>query len=131
MNPSCQTPGNRLGCLMEGCCFGKPYTGLGAICYTTGSAVEQGISYPVFPSQIFEMSLMVLLLAGLLWLYRREKTLLPCFLCGFGISIFLSEFFMDQRGVPLYLGMNFIQYISVLLVILGIVIGLAHRMKNI
>ena len=114
--------GNRFGCLGEGCCFGKPYHGPGALLFTTGTAAEMGVTYPVFPSQIFEIFLMVLLLVWMLYLYRKGKPLFAFFLSGFGFSIFLSEFFMDQQGVPLYFGLNFIQVISLVLIFMGIAV---------
>ncbi len=104
---------NRLACLMNGCCYGIPYHGLFALRFPD-------LAYPVFPSQIFEMACMAALLAVVVFFDRKGKPLFGAALIGFGLSIFLSEFFMDQQGNLRILGMNAIQYGSLLVCAIGI-----------
>ena len=111
--------GNRLGCFGRGCCYGIAYQGPGAVFYSQGVPAQDGIAYSVFPSQLFEAVLMLVLLAGFLWLYWREKALLPWFCLGFGGSIWLSEFFMDHKGIWLLAGMDVIQYSALFLAAAG------------
>lgn len=108
---------SRLGCLMNGCCYGKPWSGFPGIILPYAE-----IAYRVFPVQIFEMLGMVILFLVLLWAYKKEKSRFPIALSGFGIIIFLSEFFMDQKGNFLLAGMNGIQYGALLLVMIACVI---------
>ena len=60
----------RIGCLLNGCCYGRPCTLPWAIRFPP--PVEcAGI--PVHPTQIYESLLGLCLYAGLAWLYRRKK----------------------------------------------------------
>ena len=60
----------RLGCLMNGCCYGRPTTMPWGIQFPYGHA-----SYPnhVHPTQIYDSLLNLLLYMGLAWLFRRKK----------------------------------------------------------
>jgi phosphatidylglycerol:prolipoprotein diacylglycerol transferase len=60
----------RLGCLMNGCCYGRETTLPWAIHFPPDH-VTHGIG--VHPTQIYDMLLSALLYAGLAWLYRRKK----------------------------------------------------------
>lgn len=110
---------NRLGCLCRGCCYGKPYQGLLAVRYQGGIPLEKGITYQVFPSQLLEAVLMLLLFIWMIWLYKKGKSLGGRFLTGFASCILISEFFMDQEGIRLFLGMNVIQWTAVITMLLG------------
>ena len=73
----------RVGCLLNGCCYGRPSDSCLAVTYPRWSipCIEQiraGLlpedaarSLPVLPSQLFEAAGCVLLFLALLWLYRR------------------------------------------------------------
>ena len=73
----------RVGCLLNGCCYGRPSDSCLAVTYPRWSipCVEQiraGLlpedaarSLPVLPSQLFEAAGCLLLFLALLWLYRR------------------------------------------------------------
>jgi phosphatidylglycerol:prolipoprotein diacylglycerol transferase len=60
----------RVGCLMTGCCYGRPTDLPWAICFPkehwTGGV-------PVHPTQIYEAVLNALLYGGLAWLFRRKR----------------------------------------------------------
>jgi phosphatidylglycerol:prolipoprotein diacylglycerol transferase len=60
----------RLGCLMNGCCYGRPTAVPWAIHFPADHATHGA---GVHPTQIYDMLLNVLLYAGLAWLYRRKK----------------------------------------------------------
>ena len=107
---------NRLSCLMAGCCYGKPYTGPGAIRFPDSVEVQ----YPVFPSQIFEMAAMAVMLLLLVRIHRKGRHLFGILLLGFGTVIFISELFMDQRGYLQILGVNFIQITALLLCMISL-----------
>lgn len=60
----------RLGCLMNGCCFGRACELPWAIRFADDHAT-QGL--PVHPTQIYDALLNLILYLGLVWLFRRRK----------------------------------------------------------
>jgi phosphatidylglycerol---prolipoprotein diacylglyceryl transferase len=60
----------RLGCLMNGCCYGRTSDLPWAIHFPRGHE-----TYPraLHPTQIYESALSLVLYLGLAWLYRRKK----------------------------------------------------------
>jgi len=74
----------RIGCLMNGCCYGRvcelpwaiqfpnnPMHGTSSMLRVWLGATDR--SLPVHPTQIYESLLNLALYAGLAWLYRRKK----------------------------------------------------------
>lgn len=111
---------NRIACLFNGCCVGKYYDGIFALRYYGQGKSGAGYSYPVYPTQMFEIVCMVILLALLLFLYQRGRRLRNVFCVGFALTIFVSEFMMDKKGVLLIAGLTAIQYGAVLLALTAI-----------
>lgn len=66
----------RVGCLMNGCCYGRP-TGLPwAVCYPAGHETfpkGAGAATPVHPVQLYEAGLNLGLYAALAWLFGRRN----------------------------------------------------------
>jgi phosphatidylglycerol:prolipoprotein diacylglycerol transferase len=60
----------RLGCLMNGCCYGQPTSLPWAIHFP---ADHETHGHGVHPTQLYEALLNLALCAGLAWLYRRKK----------------------------------------------------------
>ena len=90
--------GNRLGCFGRGCCYGIAYQGPGAVFYSQGVPAQDGIAYSVFPSQLFEAVLMLVLLAGFLWLYWREKRCCPGSVWALGAVSGCRNFLWITKG---------------------------------
>ena len=127
----------RVGCLLNGCCYGRPSDSCLAVTYPRWSipCVEQiraGLlpedaarSLPVLPSQLFEAAGCVLLFLALLWLYRRlnppaavSRTraglVLAAYLAGYGVLRFLVETTRaDERAHPFGGPLTISQAISV------------------
>lgn len=85
----------RFGCLMTGCCYGRPTNLPWAIRFPSDHWT-QGI--PVHPTQIYEALLNGLLCVGLLWLYRRKKfdgQIFAAYLIGYAL---LRAFVESFRG---------------------------------
>jgi phosphatidylglycerol---prolipoprotein diacylglyceryl transferase len=60
----------RLGCLMNGCCYGRACSLPWAITYPASS---ESPHTPVHPTQIYDSLLSLVTYAFLAWLYRRKK----------------------------------------------------------
>jgi phosphatidylglycerol:prolipoprotein diacylglycerol transferase len=65
----------RIGCLMNGCCYGRACSMPWAIRFPEKHATHPlGMeATPVHPTQIYDSLLSLLLYLGLAWLYRRKK----------------------------------------------------------
>jgi phosphatidylglycerol:prolipoprotein diacylglycerol transferase len=88
----------RIGCFLNGCCYGKP-TGLPwGITYPLSS----GIVGPRHPTQIYELVL-DLVLFGLLWWkkdsFEREGTVFWLFALGYSAIRFTVEFFREHAAI--------------------------------
>ncbi len=108
----------RVGCLLNGCCYGKP-TGL-----------PWGITYPAsaglvgarHPTQIYEL-ILDLVLFGLLWWkkdgFEREGTAFWLFLMGYGLIRFTVEIFREHSQA--YAGLGF-QVGSIAMVVIAVAV---------
>lgn len=65
----------RIGCLMNGCCYGRACDVRWGITYPAGHATHAvgGAATKVHPTQIYESLLSLCLYAFLAWMYRRKK----------------------------------------------------------
>jgi len=85
----------RIGCLMNGCCYGKP-TGLPwGITYP----VSTGIIGPRQPTQIYELILDLGLFSLLWWKkdsFQRDGTAFWLFVLGYGVIRFLMELMREH-----------------------------------
>ena len=63
----------RFGCLMNGCCYGRPTDVPWAIRFPGVPDEHETKGVPVHPTQIYESLLSIGLYAGLAWLYRRKR----------------------------------------------------------
>ncbi len=62
----------RIGCLLNGCCYGRPCNLPWAITFPEGAfGAPPGI--PLHPTEIYESLLNLALYVGLAWLFRRRK----------------------------------------------------------
>ena len=64
----------RIGCLLNGCCYGRACTLPWAIRFPAGNPIDPALpTYPVHPTQIYDSLLNLGLYLALAWLYRRKK----------------------------------------------------------
>jgi len=91
---------NRIACLSNGCCGGKEIHGAGTFEY---------------PTQLFEIVSMIILLGVCIYLYKNGRRIVILFQVWFSVTIFLSELMMENDGVVYYLGLNVIQYAALIL----------------
>lgn len=110
----------RIGCFMAGCCYGKPYDGVGAVVFPEGIYAPAGIK--LFPVQLLEASILMFIVLILLilqfkknWFYTVET-----YLISYGISrIGLEYLRYDEIRGGLF-GISTSQWISIFLIIIAI-----------
>ena len=117
----------RLGCLMAGCCYGRPTSVPWAITFTNPEAaanVGTPLHVALHPTQLYESAAEALILVLLLVTEKKgrpfEGRTFWSYMVLYGISRFVIEFFRgDDRG--LVYGFSTSQFISLILVPLAIV----------
>ena len=104
----------RIGCLLNGCCFGRVCTLPWAIHFPPGHE-----TYPngVHPTEIYESLLNLGLYLGLAWLYRRKKfdgQVFAAYLLCYAVSRSIVEAFRgDYTAVHLHGGLTPAHLISI------------------
>ncbi len=124
----------RLGCLMAGCCYGRPTDVPWAVVFTnTEAAANVGtpLDVPLHPTQLYEAGAELLILGLLLQTESRGRTFPGRTFWGYillyGISRFIIEFYRgDDRGMVLDL-VSTSQFISLVLIPLAIVMLIRLR----
>jgi phosphatidylglycerol:prolipoprotein diacylglycerol transferase len=117
----------RLGCLMAGCCYGKPTSVPWAITFTdplAASNVGTPLGIPLHPTQLYDAGAELLILIVLLVTERRgrpfEGRTFWLYMLLYGISRFIVEIYRgDDRGI--ILGVSTSQFVSILVVPLALV----------
>lgn len=126
----------RLGCLLAGCCYGKPTTMPWGITFTNPVARANAgtpLDIPLHPTQIYDALAEILIFAILIVSERRGKPApgrtfwLYMFL--YAISRYVVEIYRDDpRGT--ILGLSTSQFMSVLIVPLALVMLLRLRARS-
>ncbi len=112
---------NRTGCLLNGCCEGKEYRGFLSFEYPIGVGFGPGYDYPMYPTQLFEIISMLILLAVCSYMFGKRKHIIIVFEIWFAITIFISEFMMLPDRTVYILGLNAIQYSAIILFMIALV----------
>jgi phosphatidylglycerol:prolipoprotein diacylglycerol transferase len=125
----------RIGCFMNGCCFGKTCELPWAVQFPAGTMPHSHhlsieiieptakLSAFVHPSQMYEFILNIMFYAFLAWLFRRRKfdgQIFAAYLLGYAVIRFGIEFARaDDRGWLWFSSLTSGQGISILLLGLG------------
>ena len=118
----------RLGCLMAGCCYGRPTSVPWAVTFTDPFAqanVGTPLGVPLHPTQLYEAGAELLIL-GVLLAWERRGHGFPgrtfwTYMLLYGVSRFAIEFYRgDSRGM-VFDALSTSQFVSVLLVPLAVV----------
>lgn len=108
----------RIGCLLNGCCYGKPTSLPWGITYPMSTAILG----PRHPTQIYELVLDLALFA-ILWSKRdsfsRKGTIFFSFLMGYSAIRFFVEFFREHANPKAAL---FFQLLSVFFFLLSAIV---------
>jgi phosphatidylglycerol:prolipoprotein diacylglycerol transferase len=116
----------RFGCLLAGCCYGKPTDVPWAVTFTNPVAelnVGTPLGTPLHPTQIYDAGAELAILAVLLLTERRgrqfEGRTFWLYMLLYGVSRFVIEFYRgDDRGMMF--GLSTSQVVSVVVVPLAI-----------
>jgi phosphatidylglycerol---prolipoprotein diacylglyceryl transferase len=120
----------RTGCLLNGCCYGKPTGVPWAITFTNPQAHEQSgtpLDVPLHPTEIYDALLNFGLYLFLAWLFRRKTfdgqvfaTYLMCYAVIRGI---VELFRGDYTDLHYHLGLTPAQWIGVPIFVAGLVLA--------
>jgi phosphatidylglycerol:prolipoprotein diacylglycerol transferase len=116
----------RLGCLMAGCCFGRPTSLPWAITFRNPAATAgTPLGVPLHPTQLYEAGAEALILFVLLALERRGRAFpgrtFWSYMLLYGASRFVIEFYRgDNRGM-IFGALSTSQFVSIIIVPMAIV----------
>ena len=115
----------RIGCLMSGCCYGKP-TDLWFGIYIVN------LGYKVIPTQLFEAIFLLILAVSLIaLLFKGKKHIMELYMLSYGIFRFIIEFFRgDDRGELLSGVLSPSQIVSILLAVGAAVLYFVTKKKS-
>ena len=117
----------RVGCYLAGCCYGCETTSALGVCFPEGGYAPAGI--PLLPVQLFEAAFLLILTVVLVIVLKRSKisgTTFCTYLISYAFWRFAIEFFRsDPRGS--FFGLSTSQFISILLLLVGIVLRKRSR----
>ena len=107
--------GGRVGCFLAGCCYGMEYEGACAVHLN-------GVSR--LPVQLMEAGFLVLLSAGLVWLFLRFKRrglVTGVYMIAYAVWRFIIEFFRADAVRGFVGALSTSQFISIFILLVGLV----------
>ncbi|HVW03616.1 MAG TPA: prolipoprotein diacylglyceryl transferase [Vicinamibacterales bacterium] len=124
----------RFGCLLAGCCYGRPTSVPWAITFTNPAAaanVGTPLGVPLHPTQLYDAGAELLILIVLLLTERRGRTFSGrtfwLYVLLYGISRFIIEIYRgDDRGM--ILGVSTSQFVS--LIAVPVAIAMLVRLRS-
>lgn len=122
----------RVGCFFAGCCYGLEYHGWGAYVYKRPTDALTPVGVPLFPVQLVEAALLLVLFAVLLYLFLKKGRLgltTAVYILSYSVLRFLLEFLRGDGERGGWLGLSTSQWVSLLL-LYGACFVLFLRMKK-
>lgn len=124
----------RLGCLLAGCCYGRPTTMPWGITFTNPVAfanVGTPLNEALHPTQLYDAGAELLILGILLATERKGRPFAGrtfwLYILLYGVSRFVIEFYRgDDRG--LVLGVSTSQFVSIIMV--PVAIAMLARLRS-
>jgi phosphatidylglycerol:prolipoprotein diacylglycerol transferase len=126
----------RLGCFLNGCCFGNPSDLPWAVRFPTQSAAGAAFACPVHPTQLYESAFGFMAMFLILSLEKKKHhdgTLFCLFIGLYGLWRLASDSLRHYESSQVWLwGLTNNQWISILLMVgaLGASVWLAKRAKT-
>ena len=116
----------RMGCLMAGCCFGRPTSVPWAITFRDPAAnAGTPLGVPLHPTQLYEAGAEAVILGVLLVLERRGRPFAGrtfwTYMLLYGVSRFVIEFYRGDNRGRVFDALSTSQFVSLIVVPLAIV----------
>jgi len=115
----------RIGCLLNGCCYGRACNLPWAIRFPSGHPTG---GLPVHPTEIYDALNNFILYLLLAWLFRRKKfdgEVFATYLIGYAITRTIMEYFRgDYPPDQIHFGLTPGELISIPVFIIGLVLGI-------
>ncbi|MCL2339287.1 MAG: prolipoprotein diacylglyceryl transferase [Actinomycetia bacterium] len=115
----------RLGCFCAGCCYGIAYDGPFSVVFSQSPPGLAPHGVPLFPVQLLESALL-LALAAFLFVYsnraKQPRNLLGCYLLGYGLIRFATEFLRGDAVRGFWWILSTSQWISLLAIGVAIIL---------
>lgn len=118
----------RLGCHFAGCCHGFLYDGLCSI-----DIIANGTSYSLFPVQLLESFLNILLFIFLVYFTRKKQRrhmVLFTYLSIYAIMRFVLEFLRGDIVRGISNGLSTSQWISIILFLVSFILIVVNKVKK-
>jgi len=119
----------RIGCLINGCCYGTTTSLPWAIAYTHPNSLSFGVS-GVHPTQVYEIIFLMIMFGVLLALKDRlkpEGSLFLVYLGGYSLWRFSLGFI--REGTPFLFGLHQAQVIGIVVVVIVVVLLIRQRVR--
>ncbi len=124
----------RLGCFLEGCCYGRP-TGLAwgmAFPDSSAPAARWGAGIAIHPTQLYEAAVFLGLAGAYLWLDRRHARAGETFLwllAAYSIGRFVIELFRGDPRPEIW-GLSLPQWLSAAFLAAALILLKARRLRD-
>lgn len=120
----------RIGCLMNGCCYGRACSLPWAIRFPEGNPLNSP-TFTVHPTQIYDSLLNLVLYGSLAWLFRRRKfdgQVFAFYLMGYAVTRSFVELFRgDYSAEHIHSGLTPAHLISIATFAAGVVLFFVLR----
>jgi phosphatidylglycerol:prolipoprotein diacylglycerol transferase len=120
----------RAGCLLNGCCYGRPTDLPWAITFTNPIAHDLSgtpLNIPLHPTEIYDGLLNLVLYCFLAWMFRRKKfdgQVFATYLLCYAVTRSFVEYFRgDYTDLHYHLGLTPAQWISVPIFFTGLALA--------
>ena len=119
----------RIGCFLGGCCYGISTDSILGVIFPIYDVNGSVTSYSkVLPTQLYEAGFLLVLFA---FVYNRRERAFTYYFMGYGVFRFLIEFIRgDNRGILIIDTLQPSQYISILLILIGVVLLIWRRRRE-
>ncbi len=124
----------RIGCFLGGCCYGIEYHGPLAVLFPYSTDISHLADVPRLPIQLIESSFNFVLFIVIFIFVKRGKPktgqALGLYLMAYPVARFILEFFRGDNIRGLFFGLSTSQWISLLLLPLGIYLFLKKEKQT-
>lgn len=125
----------RIGCFISGCCYGIACNGPFSFTYTTALDKNTPLGVPLFPVQLAEAVLLLLLFVFLLMVFMKNKTCklleTKLYLLCYGAIRFMLEFLRGDAVRGYFLWFSTSQWISLGIILCAVMIFLSDMRRYI